>query len=193
MGGRILFAGILGGIALFVWGVVAHMVLGLGDGSFKGIPNEEMVLSAMQENIPEPGLYFFPWIDMKSADKAAMEAWTQKYKTGPAGIMVFKTVGGEVMTAKQMITQLVTDILSVLFAVLLLAKAVGGIRGYMGRVVFMATFGLITTFALTFPYWNWYGFPFDYVIAGLIEQVVGFFVAGLVVAGMLKPKVKPAM
>jgi hypothetical protein len=107
--------------------------------------------------------------------------------------MVFKPVGGEVMTAKQMITQVVTDLLAVLFAVFLLAKAVGGIRSYFGRVAFMATFGLITSFALTFPYWNWYGFPFDFAIAGLIEQVVGFAVAGLVVAAILKPKAQPAM
>ena len=193
MAGRILVAAILGGIALFAWGAVAHMVLGLGDTSFKGIPNEEMVLGTMKQNITQPGLYFFPWMDMKSADKVAMEAWTQKYKTGPAGLMVFKPVGGEGMSPKQMITQLVTDFLAVLFAVILLAKAVGGIGGYFGRVMFMATFGLITSFALTFPYWNWYGFPFDFAIASLIEQVGGFMVAGLVVGGMLKPKVKPAM
>src|SRR4030066_1245744 len=95
MSGRILFAAILGGIALFAWGVVAHMFLGLGDSSFKGIPNEEMILSTMKENITEPGLYFFPWMDMKSTDKAAMEAWTQKYKAGPTGLMVFYPNGLE--------------------------------------------------------------------------------------------------
>jgi len=193
MAGRILVAAILGGIALFAWGALSHMVLGLGDTSFKGIPNEEMVLGTMKQNITQPGLYFFPWMDMKSTDKAAMEAWTQKYKAGPTGLMVFYPNGMEPMSARHMIVQVITDILAVLFAVILLAKAVGGIKGYFGRVMFMATFGLITSFALSFPYWNWYGFPFDFTIASLIEQVVGFLVAGLVVAGMIKHREKPVV
>ena len=190
MSGRILVAGLIGGIVFFAWGAIAHMALGLGDTSFKGIPNEDMVLTTLKENVTEPGLYFFPWMDMKSQDKAAREAWTQKYEAGPAGIMVFKPQGGEVMTPKQLFTQFFTDFLAALFAVILLAKAAGGIKGYFGRVMFMATFGLITSFAISFPYWNWYGYPFDYTIASLIEQVVGFFVVGLVVAGMLKHKPK---
>lgn len=192
MAGRIFIAAILGGIVLFLWGAVAHMFLGLGDSSLKGIPNEETVLSMMKENITESGLYFFPWMDMKTTDKAAREAWTQKYKAGPSGLMVYYPNGMEPMSARHMIIQVITDILAVLFAAILLAKATSGIKGYFGRVMFMATFGLVSTFAISLPYWNWYGFPFSFVTASLIEQVVGFALAGLVLAWRIKPAVKPA-
>lgn len=57
---RILLAGILGGIALFVWGSVSHLALGLGEIGIKEIPNEAAVLAALRAGISEPGFYFFP-------------------------------------------------------------------------------------------------------------------------------------
>ena len=57
---KLLVASILGGIALFIWGGLSHMVLGLGEIGIKELPNEEPVLSALKTNIPESGFYFFP-------------------------------------------------------------------------------------------------------------------------------------
>jgi len=58
---RILLAGILGGIAMFVWASLAHMVLPLGQTGIKEIPNEAAVLSAMRSSLGEKsGFYMFP-------------------------------------------------------------------------------------------------------------------------------------
>jgi hypothetical protein len=43
---RIVLAGILGGLTLFVWMFVAHELLGLGEMGVGEIPNEAVVLSA---------------------------------------------------------------------------------------------------------------------------------------------------
>jgi hypothetical protein len=48
---RILLAGILGGIVMFVWTSIAHMALPLGEAGINEIPNESVVLSAMQSSI----------------------------------------------------------------------------------------------------------------------------------------------
>ena len=58
---KILLAGILGGIVMFIWTSIAHMALPLGEAGLGEIPNESTVLSAMQSNIGEQtGLYVFP-------------------------------------------------------------------------------------------------------------------------------------
>jgi hypothetical protein len=58
---KILLAGILGGIAMFIWTSIAHLVLPLGEAGISEIPNESAVLSAMQSNIgDQTGLYIFP-------------------------------------------------------------------------------------------------------------------------------------
>jgi hypothetical protein len=59
---KILFAGILGGIAMFIWTSIAHLVLPLGEAGIQEIPNEipneSALLSAMQSNIgDQTGLY----------------------------------------------------------------------------------------------------------------------------------------
>jgi hypothetical protein len=58
---KILLAGVLGGIAMFIWTSIAHMALPLGEAGISEIPSESTVLSAMQSNIGDKtGLYIFP-------------------------------------------------------------------------------------------------------------------------------------
>jgi hypothetical protein len=60
MSKKILLASVLGGIAMFIWGAVSHMVLGLGESSMKAMQNEDAVIAVMKENMKESGLYLFP-------------------------------------------------------------------------------------------------------------------------------------
>jgi hypothetical protein len=58
---RVLFTSILGGIVMFVWTLLAHMALPLGEAGITEIPNESAVLSSMKSNIGDKrGLYIFP-------------------------------------------------------------------------------------------------------------------------------------
>jgi hypothetical protein len=62
---RVLLAGLLGGIAMFVWTSLAHMVLPLGAAGFKEIPNEPAVLASMRASLgDQSGLYFFPGLGL---------------------------------------------------------------------------------------------------------------------------------
>ena len=62
---RIVLAGVLGGIVMFVWTSIAHMALPLGEAGIGEIPNESVVLSAMQSSIGEKtGLYIFPGLGL---------------------------------------------------------------------------------------------------------------------------------
>ena len=48
---RIILAGVLGGIAMFIWTSIAHMVLPLGQAGVRELPNEAAVLAALQTNL----------------------------------------------------------------------------------------------------------------------------------------------
>jgi hypothetical protein len=48
---RILLAGMLGEIVMFMWTSIAHMALPLGEAGINEIPNKPVVLSAMQSSI----------------------------------------------------------------------------------------------------------------------------------------------
>ena len=81
---RVLLAGLLGGIAMFAWTSLAHMVLPLGGAGVKEIPNEQGVLAAMHSSLGEAhGFYFFPGTALGSdasmqQKRAAMDQYAQK-------------------------------------------------------------------------------------------------------------------
>jgi hypothetical protein len=43
------------------------------------------------------------------------------------------------------------------------------------------------------PYLNWYSFPLDYTLSYGFIELVGYFVAGLVLAAILKPSAAPSL
>ena len=59
---RILLAGILGGIAMFVWTSIAHMALPLGEAGINEIPNESAVLNEMQSSMGNGINFHYPAI-----------------------------------------------------------------------------------------------------------------------------------
>jgi hypothetical protein len=183
--GRVLLGGLVAGIVVFVWGAVAHMALPLGEAGIRQIPNEDVVLGAMKGAIHEPGFYFFPGMDMrKPHSQAEQDAWTGKFKQGPTGILVFHPEGSEPMSPLQLGTELASNVVAGLLAALLLTQVRSD---YLGRVLIVTLLGLIGIVNISVSYWNWYGFPTDFTAAAAIDEVVGWFLAGLALAAIVRP------
>jgi hypothetical protein len=182
---RVLLGGLVGGGVVFIWGAVSHMALPLGEMGVRPIPNEDQVVTAMRGAIREPGFYFFPGMDKsRQASKSEQEAWEQKMKKGPWGVLIIHPEGGEAMLPRQLGTELATNIVAALLAASLLAQVRSG---YTGRVLFVTLLGAFGFVIVNVPYWNWYGFPADFTIAQAIEHVAGWFLAGLVLAAIVRP------
>ncbi len=181
---KVVLGGFLAGIVVFFWGAFAHMVLPLGKMGVRQIPNEEPVLGAMRDTIHEPGFYFLPGKDMsKQASESEEQVWLEKVKKGPVGVLIVQPSGGEAMSLRQLGTELATNIVSAILAAFLLTS----IRsGYWGRVLFVTSLGVFGFLTVSVPYWNWYGFPTDFTAAEAIDQVVGWLLAGLVLAGIVR-------
>lgn len=54
------------------------------------------------------------------------------------------------------------------------------------RLGFVTVAGVLAAIATNISYWNWYGFPTVYTAAYIFTQVVGFFLAGIAIALVLK-------
>ena len=76
---------------------------------------------------------------------------------------------------------------ALLVAMLLTCAASGCCQGYAYRVGFVVGMGIFTALIGHFSYWNWMNFPTDYTIAFVIDNVVGWTLAGLVIAAIIKP------
>lgn len=185
---RILLAGLLGGLAVFVWSFIAHMVLPLGEAGVRTLPNEAATLEGLRSTIPEPGMYLFPMMGNPSeASEAEQAKWMEAYRTGPAGVLVYRPLGGEFNFPKLLGAELLSTCLAALLAAFVLARLVGS---YLQRALLVGIFGLFAWFSISVSYWNWYEFPTAFVLAEGIDQVIGWLVAGLVIAKIV-PSPRP--
>jgi hypothetical protein len=181
-----LLAAILGGVIFFIWSAAVHMNPLTGPMGLSMLNDKEAaVLAALNENVQQPGLYFFPGMDMSQhMTKEEEAAWTAKYKAGPSGLLLVQPKGGDPMMTSQLVVSFVSNLLCALLAAFILASTVGS---FARRVAIVASLGLFSWLAISIPQWDWYEFPFTFVMLDAINQVIGWTLAGLLMAKMIRP------
>ncbi len=186
---KLLVAGILGGIVMFIWTSIAHVALPLGEAGIGEIPNESAVLSSMQSTIGEQsGLYVFPGPGVgKNATRQekneAMKHMGEKMAANPSGILMYHAPGRPFMFGKWLGIEFGTELLEAILVVFLLAQA--RITSFAGRVGFVLVAGILAAITTNVSYWNWYGFPSAYTAGYMFIQIVGFCLVGIVAALVL--------
>ena len=186
---RILLAGILGGIVMFIWNFVGHDLLPLGHAGIHEIPNEAVVLDAMKANIGgNHGVYLFPGLgfgDKPTSEQKSegMKQMPEKLANNPSGFLVYHPPGRKFAFGRLLGVEFATDLLESILVVFLLAQT--RIDSFVGRVGFVFVAGILAAVATNVPYWNWYGFPKHYIAGYMIIQIVGFICVGIVAALVL--------
>jgi len=192
MAKRVLLAGVLGGIAMFVWAGIAHMATGLGMVGIKEIPNEPGVLSALQAQIGNTsGLYLYPGLGLgenatREQQQAAMRQYDQKLAANPSGLLIYHPPGMKALTGGQLGTEFITELIEALFLAFLLAQT--SLTSFASRFGFVIVAALMAAITTNIPYWNWYGFPTNYTATYAMTQIVGYVIAGLVAIAVLRKK-----
>ena len=181
---RILIAGILGGIAMFIWGAVAHTVLPLGEaGMHVGTPSAATLAALKQDSGGAgAGIYMLPSpTNEVMADEKAMQAFASEHGNDAYAFVVYQPGGNPVMSdmGPALIKQFASDTLAALVVAFVLAL---GAFGFGKRVMIAGALGLFSWLTISVPYWNWYLFPLDFTLANLVEQVVGWLIAGAAMA-----------
>jgi len=185
MGKRILLAGVLGGIAMFLWGGLAHNVLSLGTTGIQSLPQPQPVMDALKASAPQSGFYYFPQAD--ASGRVAPEK-----AGGPAGIVIYQATGAGKPLTGQLINEGILNIVLALFGAFLLSLATG-LTSYVARVGFVALLGLTVALMSNVESWNWYGYPLNYTAATIVENVIGFLIVGLIAAALVKPAAQKIM
>jgi len=189
---KLLIAGIVGGIILFLWGWLSWSVLPIHTSSMRNIGNEDAVVSSMHINMDQKGVYAFPAMP-STHDQAAMDEWAQKYQQGPVGMIIYNPEGGEPVMSSQMIIGIIISILSSLMAAWFLSRSTAVGSTYILRVAYCGMLGVFVSFVSHLVNWNWMGYPIDYTIAWIMDAVIGWILAGIGIAAIIKaPKTSAA-
>ncbi len=182
MNGRVVVAGVLGGIAVFIWGMVTHMALTLGEVGVARVPDQDTVLPVLAEHVKENKVYVFPWYedDAKTA---------QAYTTSPHGILVFTPADGSPFGfGRALGVQAATSVLGGILVAFLFASSGAALAGWSKRIAFGAVVGGFATLEVDVPYWNWYGFPADYLASRFVMSIVGWSLGVLIIGWWLGRK-----
>jgi hypothetical protein len=182
---RILLAGLLGAIAMYVWSTIAHVATPLGTAGISTLPDEQVTMNAVAASMGEEhGFYLFP--DMRPGSPGA----GNPVKEGPFGLLVYRPRVSYALNPANLITEFATELAEAMIAALLLSWV--ALTGYAARVGFVTLVGVVGAITTNVPYWNWYGFPINYTLVYSLIEVVGYVAAGLVIAWLLPPRAASA-
>lgn len=183
---KTILGALAGGIILFVWSFLAWVILPLHAPTLHEIPDEDAIIAVLKPALSSKAVYAFPHNPGMSADQAAQNAWTEKSRRGPGGMIIYDPAGQDPMMSGAMITGFIIDFLSALVVAWLLARSTAVSSSYLGRVAFC---GMFAIFAIVFNYltmWNWMGFPADFTTALSVDALIAWLLAGLAIAAIVK-------
>ena len=182
---RILIAGIIGGLVMFVWGAVAHMMLPIGEMGMKVPTEQATTIAALGSSTQGTGVYMYPSPPKEDwQDEAKMKAFAESAKGQPYAFVIYQPGGNPVNESMTpaLIKQFGSDTLAAVIVAWVLSL---GAFGFGKRVLIATGLGLFAWLAISVPYWNWYQFPLDFTISGLLELVIGWTLSGCAMAWWL--------
>ncbi|TWI12767.1 hypothetical protein [Aerolutibacter ruishenii] len=183
---RIAIAALIGGIVMFLWGAVAHTVLPLGEMGMRTAVGQDAALSAITQAASSgEGVYMLPGMDPAIyADKAANKAFVEANRDKPYALVIYQPGGNPALEnmAPNLGKQWASDTLAALVLAWMLSL---GAWSMGRRVMVAAAAGVFSWLTISVPYWNWYMFPLDFTLSGLVEVVAGWAITGLAMAWWL--------
>lgn len=196
---RAILGAVAGAVVLFCWGAAFWM--GLAD-SFGGLrmlepAQERAVIATLTEQVPETGVYYFPGMPTHGKDLPDAEAerlndeWTARYEAGPLGVVQFTREGKGFMEPVVFVRGFGINLISTVLVAILVVLA--GTGGFLQRFAVVAIFGVAATVSVHLIEWNWMYTPTDYMLMAAVDTTVGWVLAGLVMAAIIKtPKGRTA-
>jgi hypothetical protein len=181
---KLLISAAVGGIVLFIWGWLAWL-LPIHTSSILTINNEDSVITPMQVNMEQRGVYVFPAMPT-TADQAAKDEWTQKYQEGPTGMIIYNPEGSNPSNAGQMIIGLIISMISAFFVAWFLSRSTAAASSYIARVAYCGMLGIFVSVSVHMVNWNWMEYPPDYTVGWIIDTVIGWLVAGVAISAFIK-------
>ncbi|MDZ7290008.1 MAG: hypothetical protein ONB44_06170 [candidate division KSB1 bacterium] len=183
---RVFIAGLLGGLAVFVWGMISWMALPWHNTTMHSLANEDAIVENLRANLTTTGVFYFPG---EPHSEAEMQAFTEKHKRGPLGFLVYLAEGRDPMAPMLFVRGLLLNLITAILAAYLLSQAVDKLKTYVQRVAFVGLLGVFAALVSHVTSWNWFYFPADYTLVMSADLVVAWIIAGLVIAWRIKPAV----
>lgn len=180
---KLIKCGIAGGVVLFLWGVVSWMVLPWHQMNMLKFKDESKVARVISDNAHQSGIYILPNMQNLPRDSKAMAEARDAMRQGP---FVFASVSLEGQSPNMGVPMIQGIVLKIITACLVTWLLLQTKLKYSRKVAFVTVVGVVIALIATLPQVFWVGFPLGFSFACIFEIIVGWFLAGLVIAKLSK-------
>jgi len=176
---RLVIATIAGALTAFTWGFVSWMLIGWH--TFNSFTDTSAVEQIILENAPSHGIYMLPLHENKEDQAAA----TTKGPFIYAPIRPNKLDEPWTMTKPMLISFTISLLCSLIITICVLR-----IRAtrFISRASIGVTLGVFSAISMALPQWNWFETPSSHLAASILDPIIAYTLAGLVIACIIKPR-----
>jgi hypothetical protein len=184
---RVVVAALLSAVVLFLWGFVFWTVLPFSNMVLKPLPSEEAVVQALKDNVPETGVYFFPFCEECSSPEAQEEAM-KRHREGPIAQVIYRKDGVDAMSPTVFAGGFSHMFLSALLVGLLLKIASPTLPAFFARFVFVVLLGVFAAVWVCLADGIWFHHPWQFPVLQAGYNAGGWLVAALPMALVIRPR-----
>ncbi len=193
MGVRVVIAGAVSAVILFVWGFLYWNVLATMISPWNAIsPDADAsVIGTLKTAFPESGVYMYPWVDASGGDRPGLEDEFQKqHEEGPL-VQVFYHMEGIPPSAMgmTMLQGFIHMFIAATICALLLSMA-EPLGSYRARVGFVFLLGLFTAFWIHGADAIWWHHPLSHCLFMAAYSLGAWLLVALVMAKMIVQKTR---
>lgn len=164
---------LIGGLIVFIWGMISWVVLPFHKSSIGHFQDEQAVAQVIQQNVYSSGVYRIPSSPSMS-----------QQQNMPYVFASVRLEGRMFSMPVAIVMELIASIVAAGLITWLLLQT-KGLR-YGKKVAFVTVVGLIVGILSQVPAWTWLNFPGSNALLCLIDLIIGWFLAGLAIGKIVK-------
>jgi hypothetical protein len=185
----IFSATLLGGLIVWVWMFISWMFLPFHCSQFKSFEDQETVHEVIGALAKEDGIYTIPSLckqKFPDTEQVFKEIQTDKLKTSNIVFLSINSSGFTPSSTIPYIVDLVSSLVAALFVSLIVMLMAAS--GYGWKLFAITLIGFVGGIYAEVPNWIWFGFPLENALLGIADLVIAWFLAGIVMAGLIRPR-----
>jgi hypothetical protein len=184
MMGKLTKCAVVGGIVVFIWGMISWTVLPWHKHYMHEFQNEERVANVIRDNATVSGIYVLPCLMGKTRGSDEYKQSEQMMRDGPVMFAAVKMEGEAPHMAGSLVKGLILKIIGAYLITWLLLHSRA--TAFRKQVAFVTMVGLVIGLLGSVPFWIWFGFPAGMTFVSIVESTIGWFLGGLAIAKLAK-------
>lgn len=181
---KLLIGSLVGAILLFGWQAVSWTVAGVHDNAYKYAPGQDSIISFLSTQLPGDGEYLVPRPNPELS-KVEQQKQQEAMMTGPWALINYHPKYESEM-GKTMLIGFVNCFVCVLLVSLVIRKFEVRYRTFFSLFTSVLTFGVICFLFVWYNQHNWFQTTWNVLWGELIDNVVGWGLAGAWLAWQYK-------